>query len=494
MTRPSDDGWAPPDAAYPDGPRPAPTPDADGWAGPDENPAPPTPPPPGWQWPQHYTPPGTPGTHVPPGTPGTPGGYAPPGTPAPPGTYGQPGGYGPPGTPGMYDTSGAPGTYGERDALGAPAQPGAYGQPGGYGAPGAPGVFAPPGAYGPPGGYGPPGPAAYAYGQPPPRRVWSVAPEAGVPYHRMARTAAHRWWRPIAGTFAGAAAYLLLAVALMIAFLIGYAVVTGGAPDVSGDDTEFFGDPTTDLAFNLLSIALLLPVVLLAAWAVQRRRPGTVASVVGRLRWRWLAVCGGAAVLFCAVSYGFGLAAQTVAPDDATEDGTWVGWGSFIGPAIVILLFAPLQSAAEEFTFRGWILQGVGAWTLESRTGRVARAFSRVLRTPWPGIVVGSALFASAHGYTGWGVLDVFLFGAIAAWLTVRTGGLEAGIAMHVCNNLMAFLVPAAIGTLDLEQGAVPGAYVVADVASMLVYAGLVVLLARRFKVARVTAPVTAAG
>nr|WP_237417716.1 CPBP family intramembrane glutamic endopeptidase [Actinomadura rayongensis] len=257
---------------------------------------------------------------------------------------------------------------------------------------------------------------------------------------------------------------------------------------MSGDDTEFFGDPTTDLAFNLLSIALLLPVVLLAAWAFQRRRPGTVASVAGRLRWRWLAICGGAAVLFCAVSYGLGLAADTVVPADASDDGAWVGWGSFVGPAIVILLFAPLQSAAEEFTFRGWVLQSVGAWTLESRTGRVARAFSRVLRTPWPGIVVGAALFASAHGYTGWGVLDIFLFGAVAAWLTVRTGGLEAGIAMHVCNNLMAFLVPAALGTLNLEQGAVPGAYVAADVASMLIYAGLIVLLARRFKIARVTA------
>ncbi|MFC7732316.1 CPBP family intramembrane glutamic endopeptidase [Actinomadura keratinilytica] len=101
--------------------------------------------------------------------------------------------------------------------------------------------------------------------------------------------------------------------------------------------------------------------------------------------------------------------------------------------------------------------------------------------------MVGSALFTSGHGYTGWGILDIFVFGAMAGWVTVRTGGLEASIAVHVCNNLMAFLLPAAVGDLDIEQGAVPWQYVVADVVPMLLYAAVVVWLARKMRVQTVT-------
>jgi membrane protease YdiL (CAAX protease family) len=114
--------------------------------------------------------------------------------------------------------------------------------------------------------------------------------------------------------------------------------------------------------------------------------------------------------------------------------------------------------------------------------------FSAVFRTPWPGIVVGSALFTAGHGYTSWGILDIFLFGAIAAWLAVRTGGLESGIALHVFNNLMAFLLPAAVGKLDMEQGSVPWQVVLADVVPMVLYALAVVWLARRMRVQKVTA------
>jgi membrane protease YdiL (CAAX protease family) len=265
-------------------------------------------------------------------------------------------------------------------------------------------------------------------------------------------------------------------------------VVTGDVPDTSGTDVDsIFGDETADLAFNLGSLALFLPVALVAAWAVQRRRPGTLSSVMGRLRWRWLLACSGLAILFCLVSYGTSIIAAAAMDDRSGADDHWVGWGRFLAPAIVIILLVPLQSAAEEFVFRGWVLQGVGACTLETARGRARRAFSVVFRTPWPGIVVGSALFTAGHGYTGWGILDIFTFGAVAAWLAVKTGGLESGIAMHVFNNLMAFLAPAAVGELDIEQGGVPWQVVAADIVPMVLYAAAVVWLARRMRIQTVT-------
>jgi membrane protease YdiL (CAAX protease family) len=306
----------------------------------------------------------------------------------------------------------------------------------------------------------------------------------------MARTPLHRWWRPLAGSLAIIVVGLALAIGMMIVGMVVRVIVTGDEPIASGSDTVF-GDSTADLAFNLAAIAVFLPIALLGAWLLQRRRPGTLLSVAGRMRWRWLLTCCALAVGFCVVSYASSIVAGAFVHDTSADGGHWVGWGRFVPVAVVVLLLVPVQSSAEEVVFRGWLLQAVGACTLEGRAGRAGRAgrvVIAVLRTPWPGIVVGSALFARAHGYTGWGILDIFVFGTVAAWLATRTGGLESGIALHVFNNLLAFLGPAAVGQLDMEQGAVPWQYVVADIVPMLLYAAAVVWLARRKKIQTVTA------
>ncbi|NKZ07056.1 CPBP family intramembrane glutamic endopeptidase [Actinomadura latina] len=351
---------------------------------------------------------------------------------------------------------------------GSPAQPGGWE----YGS----------GAYGP-GAYGP------AYGAPPAKRRWPVEPPEGRPFHQAARNEAHRWWRPLVGSLAIIAVGTGSAILLMLAGMVVKVAATGDVPDPTGTGTDsIFGNDTADLAFNLGSLALFLPVALGAAWLVQRRRPGTLSSVAGRLRWRWMLACSGLAVMFCVVSYGTSIVAAVAMDDQSGGDEHWVGWGAFLAPAIVIVLLVPFQAAAEEYVFRGWVLQAVGACTLENAGSGIGRFFSAVFRTPWPGIVVGSALFTAGHGYTSWGILDIFLFGAIAAWLAVRTGGLESGIALHVFNNLMAFLLPAAVGKLDMEQGSVPWQVVLADVVPMVLYALVVVRLARRMRVQRVTA------
>ncbi|MEV0391037.1 CPBP family intramembrane glutamic endopeptidase [Nonomuraea sp. NPDC050643] len=39
--------------------------------------------------------------------------------------------------------------------------------------------------------------------------------------------------------------------------------------------------------------------------------------------------------------------------------------------------------------------------------------------SPWPAVVIGSLVFASLHGYTGWGIVEVFTFGMFMGWLTI---------------------------------------------------------------------------
>ncbi|MCP9970691.1 hypothetical protein LUX57_40550 [Actinomadura madurae] len=291
---------------------------------------------------------------------------------AAPQPYGQP--YGP--EQGQGHPAGSP--YWQ----GAPAQPpGAYGTGEYRAAPYGQGQYGQ-GQYGP-GQYGP-GPYGGGYGMPPVKRPWTVETPEGVPFHRMARTEVHRWWRPLVGTVGIAAVGMALALGLMIIGIIVTVAVTGDTPEPSGNQSVFEND-TADLAFNLGALAMFLPVALAAAWVVQRRRPGTLSSVAGRLRWRWLLACCGLAILFCAVSYGTSIIAATGLDDQSSGDEHWVGWGRFLGPAIVIILLVPFQAAAEEYAFRGWMLQAVGACTLETARGRAGRAFSTVFRTPWPG-------------------------------------------------------------------------------------------------------------
>ena len=83
------------------------------------------------------------------------------------------------------------------------------------------------------------------------------------------------------------------------------------------------------------------------------------------------------------------------------------------------------------------------------------------------------------------------MFGLIAAWLVIRTGGLEAGIALHVLNNYLAFGFAIAFTDLDsaLDPGEVSWWNIPVTLTQSLVYAVLVLWLAKRMKVQQTTRP-----
>ncbi|MFC5267569.1 CPBP family intramembrane glutamic endopeptidase [Kribbella qitaiheensis] len=392
--------------------------------------------------------------------------------------YGQSQPYGPPGQPpAQYGPQGQP-PYGQQPSYGQQ-----YGQQPQYGPQyGAPPQYGPP--YGQP-GYGPP------YGQPgygvP---FWTrevepaiVAAPPGTAFHRLARTAKHRWWRPLLGTAFLAAAAFLVTAAVVVCWEIAHALITGDFSEPAGD--QLFPGDTENLAITLTMLGALIPVVPFTAWLIQRRPAWSIASVLNRIRWRWLLLCCLPALGYIVLSYVLGILVDAIFPptDNATDSGSWVGFSAFVGPALVILLLVPFQSAAEEFIFRGWLIQAVGAYGPDDTNGTgFVRRLKLVLRTPWPALVVSSGLFVSAHGYTGWAMADIFLFAMVIGWLTIRTGGLEAAITLHALNNLAAFLLPAATGQLDgwADQGGAPWTLLVVDIPCLAFYAFAVSWLAKR--------------
>jgi membrane protease YdiL (CAAX protease family) len=236
-----------------------------------------------------------------------------------------------------------------------------------------------------------------------------------------------------------------------------------------------FGD-LGDTALELLVAAALIPALVLAARAWQRRPAGTLASVCGRLRWGWLLACllvaVAAELLYLGVETVLEVATTTATAADLGFAG-WVGWRGFAVAVPVLLALVPMEAAAEEYLFRGWLLQALGGFG----------------RRPWLAMTVSALLFAVVHGLgTAWGFIDLVGFAVIAGWLTVRTGGLEAAIAVHVATNLVETIVQAATGTLASTETAADNSWrmTMVDLATVALYAVVISCLVRRRRIAAV--------
>ena len=144
---------------------------------------------------------------------------------------------------------------------------------------------------------------------------------------------------------------------------------------------------------------------------------------------------------------------------------------------LVVLLLTPLQAAAEEYAFRGYLLQ----------------AFGGFVRHPAFAVGLSSLLFAFAHGF-GQDIpifFDRLAFGVVAGTLVIVTGGLEAGIAMHVLNNWLAFSAALAYGDMGSALNPTGGTWwsIPVTLTQSLVYLALAWWVARLMGIGRRTDP-----
>lgn len=266
-----------------------------------------------------------------------------------------------------------------------------------------------------------------------------------MPYHLLARNAAHRWWRPLAALavllFLEVVALFLGAILLMAtaAFPGGFEILGIAAYSVAPQRFWHLFDQSSPmtmlyLGFGLI-IAMLPPVFLTARW-VQKRPPGTLSAVSGGLRWSWLAECVVLALLPFLAAFAVMAGYDVVT---ATSEGPgFPGWPDYLRILLISVLIVPFQCATEEYVFRGFLFQTLCAW----------------LRTPWAAMVPCTALFIAGHGYTDPSVIaQLALMAVIMSWLTVRTGGLEAAIGLHIANNSLGLIVAGLSGIPNLDQG-----------------------------------------
>ena len=238
----------------------------------------------------------------------------------------------------------------------------------------------------------------------------------------------------------------------LIGLLLGYAVIVPGLLYaflgvgwlLEGADGERFGayypraagyHTIGGLIATHLALASLIVVVLVLAHYLNHRAPRWVASVQPGIRWRFGLLVGLVAVVVLNLTQ---LLVRGGANAHYTVARHWWVW------LLAIIITSPFQAIAEEMFFRGYLMNVISGLSvsLSEKAGR------------WTSVVVSALIFALMHGtQNAWLFADRFTFGLLAGWLVIVTGGIEAGAAAHVVNNLFAFGYAVFLGGVSQARG-----------------------------------------
>ena len=299
---------------------------------------------------------------------------------------------------------------------------------------------------------------------------WGSPPAApsGLPYHRIQEAGRPGAWRPFVGLLLMMLGFV--AIGALVAtglFAIIYAVTGRGTVDV-GRLVDLEHPTPAGLAFLNVALATFIPLAMIASRYLHGIPPRWLASVRPRIRWRYLFACLGVAILALIVTLVVGAALPGGEDDVSSQANTFTT--TTFQYLLVIVLLTPFQAAGEEYLFRGYLTQ----------------AFGGLFHRAWVAVLVPAVLFGLAHGLgqSAPVFFDRFAFGVVAGILVIRTGGLEAGIAMHVLNNFLAYGLALAYGDMASTLNPTGGDWwtIPVTLTQSLVYLGLAVAVSRRMR------------
>ncbi len=277
----------------------------------------------------------------------------------------------------------------------------------------------------------------------------------GREYHRVFSSENRRVWR-------GILAIVLLLGGLQvfsIALVVGVSVIESQR----GYDTPAFGGTDYTPLYHAVSfgsVALLIPWSMLIQRWLYGVRGASLHSVTGRFRFDLL---GQSLIILGPIILAVLIVNDYLAPTQKFEMAhTTVLW-----LFATTLLLVPLQAAGEEYGFRGLIFRVASSW------GRGPRSALLL------GVIVSSAAFAMTHLSTDpWLNLWYLVFGATAAIIVWRTGGIAVAVVLHALFNTLSFALDIAVRTdfvtaSNREAGAA-GAYLLIAMLIWTVIAGIV--------------------
>lgn len=254
-----------------------------------------------------------------------------------------------------------------------------------------------------------------------------------LPYHRLSHVNPRaRWFTPVLEGLLIAGIYFVLLLIVSFA-LLAFAVMLRVPYDYLTDLQRIYANVfKTPLVFIALLITIIpvIPAIFIARLITNFKPLGLIHSIAGRMRWSYLSVFLGFGFLIFGLYYvGFATLDGSLTTQNSVHP---LNSGMFWLYIVLILLIVPFQCYAEELLFRGYLMQTVGRW----------------LKNPVWAIIIPAPIFMVLHGYGLWGLLSVLTMALIAGFLCWYTGGLEAGIGLHIANNVSIFI----FGLLGLED------------------------------------------
>ena len=254
-----------------------------------------------------------------------------------------------------------------------------------------------------------------------------------LPYHRLSHVNPRaRWFTPVLEGLLIAGIYFVLLLIVSFA-LLAFAVMLRVPYDHLNDLQRIYANVfKTPLVFIALLITIIpvIPAIFIARLITNFKPLGLIHSIAGRMRWSYLGVFLGFGFLIFGLYYvGFATLDGSLTTQNSVHP---LNSGMFWLYIVLILLIVPFQCYAEELLFRGYLMQTVGRW----------------LKNPVWAIIIPAPIFMVLHGYGLWGLLSVLTMALIAGFLCWYTGGLEAGIGLHIANNVSIFI----FGLLGFED------------------------------------------
>ena len=217
----------------------------------------------------------------------------------------------------------------------------------------------------------------------------------------------YKWYKPILVFVLGLIIFLVLTLLITVIFSGIYGeniimqITTGGYEALDNEIGQIFTD---------LGVIIMIPSLFLATKIVKDRPFSSYSSSRGGWNFKLYLK----ALIIPLILY------VIIEGADVLINGA-KGTSHFsIMFLIICLIIVPLQCIAEEYIFRGLIMQTFGSW----------------FKIPILAIILQAVAFAAVHSYNSLGIIEVFVSGLVFGFFAWKTNGIEVSSAIHTANNL----------------------------------------------------------
>lgn len=235
----------------------------------------------------------------------------------------------------------------------------------------------------------------------------------------------NRFWKYLVGSVVVIAASFIGQVPLVLA-IFAESYSSGRPFPTSNEQVMSFLHPNLTLFLLLLSFALGLAALFLINRALHSQSVRDITTGRPKIDWGRIWFAFG---LWAAISIISTVVAYFLFPEDFVVTFDLV---PFLVLAVIGIIMIPLQTSAEEFIFRGYLMQG----------------FANLARNKWFPLLMTSVIFGTMHilnpevdklGY----IIMVYYIGTglFLGIISLMDDGIELALGFHAANNLIGALL-----------------------------------------------------